>query len=46
MSDERCANPVLLGWVKEWLDFAKERNTKGVTTYESHLIHYIQAHFT
>lgn len=33
MADEECANPLLLGWVKEWLETAKERNTKGVTVY-------------
>ena len=31
MSDDTCANPLLLGWIKEWLDQARERNTKGVT---------------
>ncbi|EGX90467.1 DNA repair protein Mus81, putative [Cordyceps militaris CM01] len=31
--DEDCANPQLLGWVKEWLDQARERNSKGITTY-------------
>lgn len=31
---EQCANPLLLGWVKEWLDFAREKNTKGVITYK------------
>lgn len=39
MSDDRCANPILLGWVKEWLDLARERNSKGVTTYGSHHYH-------
>ncbi|KAK3362212.1 hypothetical protein B0T25DRAFT_490052 [Lasiosphaeria hispida] len=29
-----CANPMLLEWVKEWWDTARERNTKGVTTYK------------
>lgn len=29
--DETCANPLLLQWLKEWLDTAKERNSKGVT---------------
>ena len=29
-----CANPLLLSWVKEWLDTARERNSKGVTTYK------------
>ena len=28
-----CANPLLLEWVKELYDVAKDRNTKGVTTY-------------
>ncbi|KAH9908994.1 hypothetical protein F4778DRAFT_207356 [Xylariomycetidae sp. FL2044] len=34
-SEERCANPLLLGWVKEWVDLARERNSKGVTTYKN-----------
>ncbi|KAH8675622.1 crossover junction endonuclease MUS81 [Xylariales sp. PMI_506] len=34
-SDESCANPLLLSWVKEWLDVARERNSKGVTTYRN-----------
>ncbi|KAL3438323.1 ERCC4 domain-containing protein [Aspergillus tetrazonus] len=34
MSDDTCANPLLLGWIKEWLDQARERNTKGVTVYK------------
>ncbi|KAI9879377.1 MAG: Crossover junction endonuclease mus81 [Pleopsidium flavum] len=29
-----CGNPLLLEWIKEWLDVAKERNSKGVTTYK------------
>ncbi|KAJ5551009.1 hypothetical protein N7535_001052 [Penicillium sp. DV-2018c] len=29
-----CANPLLLGWIKEWLDEARERNSKGVTVYK------------
>ncbi|KAH8884551.1 endonuclease [Thozetella sp. PMI_491] len=33
MADE-SANPLLLGWVKEWWDTARERNSKGVTTYK------------
>ncbi|KFY18309.1 hypothetical protein V491_04800 [Pseudogymnoascus sp. VKM F-3775] len=33
MEDEQCANPLLLGWVKEWLDTARERNSKGFTVY-------------
>ena len=28
-----CPNPLLLGWIKEWLDQARERNSKGVTVY-------------
>ncbi len=32
--DEKCANPMLLGWVKEWLDTARERNSKGATVYK------------
>ncbi|KAI1859764.1 hypothetical protein JX265_010213 [Neoarthrinium moseri] len=34
-SDEACANPLLLSWVKEWLDVARERNSKGITTYNN-----------
>ncbi|KAF4944088.1 hypothetical protein FSARC_14771 [Fusarium sarcochroum] len=33
MDDADSANPQLLAWVKEWLDQARERNSKGVTTY-------------
>lgn len=29
-----CANPLLLQWVGEWLDQARERNTKGVNAYK------------
>ncbi|KAI1499156.1 crossover junction endonuclease MUS81 [Biscogniauxia marginata] len=29
-----CANPLLLGWVKEWVDLARERNSKGLITYK------------
>ncbi|KAJ5239986.1 DNA-directed DNA polymerase family X beta-like N-terminal [Penicillium chermesinum] len=31
---EECANPLLLGWIKEWLDQARERNSKGATVYK------------
>lgn len=31
---EQCPNPLFLSWVKEWLDFAREKNTKGVLTYK------------
>lgn len=31
--DEGSPNPLLLAWVKEWYDDAREKNTKGVTTY-------------
>jgi crossover junction endonuclease MUS81 len=29
-----CANPLLLGWVSEWLETAREQNSKGVTVYK------------
>ena len=32
---ESCANPLLLGWIKEWLDQARERNSKGFTVFVS-----------
>lgn len=32
---DEYANPLLLDWVKEWLDTAKERSSKGVTTYKT-----------
>ncbi|TVY82653.1 Crossover junction endonuclease MUS81, partial [Lachnellula suecica] len=32
---DECPNALLLGWVKEWLDQARERNSKGVTTYKN-----------
>ncbi|KAG5996719.1 Crossover junction endonuclease mus81 [Claviceps pusilla] len=35
MAEEQCANPQLLAWVKEWLDNAREQNSKGVTTYRN-----------
>lgn len=28
---EDCANPLLLQWLKEWMDEARERNSKGYT---------------
>lgn len=31
---EDCANPLLLVWIKEWLEQARERNSKGVTVFE------------
>ncbi|KAF3358115.1 hypothetical protein VDGD_03195 [Verticillium dahliae] len=31
---DQYANPLLLDWVKEWLDTARERNSKGITTYK------------
>lgn len=34
INDESCANPLLLSWVKEWWDTARQRSTKGVTTYK------------
>lgn len=33
MADD-CANPLLLAWVKEWLDEARSRNSKGVIIYK------------
>lgn len=33
--DEECANPLLLSWVKEWYDTARERNSKGATVYKN-----------
>lgn len=33
-SDEDSPNALLLSWVKEWYDTARERNSKGVTTYK------------
>lgn len=35
---EECANPLLLGWIKEWLDQARERNSKGVTVWVSRVL--------
>jgi hypothetical protein len=32
---EECANPLLLGWIKEWLDQARERNSKGLTVLDN-----------
>lgn len=32
-SDEDSPNALLLSWVKEWYDNAREKSTKGVTTY-------------
>lgn len=34
MSDAGAANPQLLEWVKEWYDTARERSSKGTTTYK------------
>ncbi|KAH8197932.1 hypothetical protein TruAng_007882 [Truncatella angustata] len=34
-SDENCANPLLLSWVRDWLEVARERNSKGVITYRN-----------
>lgn len=30
---DTCANPLLLQWIKEWLDQARERNSKGFTVF-------------
>ncbi|KAF6843637.1 DNA repair protein [Colletotrichum musicola] len=32
---DQYANPLLLDWVKEWLDAARERNMKSVTAYKN-----------
>lgn len=32
MPPATCANPLLLEWIKEIYDLARERNSKGVTT--------------
>ena len=34
MPSTTCANPLLLEWIKEIYDLARERNSKGVTTYD------------
>ncbi|KAI0009763.1 crossover junction endonuclease MUS81 [Xylariaceae sp. FL0662B] len=34
-SSETSANPLLLGWIQEWVDLARERNSKGLTTYKN-----------
>ncbi|KAI1616746.1 crossover junction endonuclease MUS81 [Exophiala viscosa] len=31
---EACANPLLAKWLKEWMDEAKERNSKGHIVYK------------
>ena len=31
---DESANPLLLSWVSEWLETARERNSKGVTVYK------------
>lgn len=35
MADPECANQQLLNWVKEWLDIARDRNSKGITAYKT-----------
>jgi crossover junction endonuclease MUS81 len=34
MPEPICGNPLLLSFVKEWLDKAQERNSKGLTAYK------------
>lgn len=29
-----CANPLLLGWVQEWIEKARDHNSKGLLTYK------------
>jgi len=31
---EECANPLFAGWLKEWMDEARERNSKGHLVYK------------
>lgn len=33
--DSECANPLLLQWVGEWLETARQHSSKGVTTYKN-----------
>ncbi|OTB18435.1 hypothetical protein K445DRAFT_315252 [Daldinia sp. EC12] len=33
-SNEPCANPLLLGWVEEWVEGARQHNSKGLATYK------------
>ncbi|KAI2784837.1 hypothetical protein F4815DRAFT_138173 [Daldinia loculata] len=33
-SNEPCANPLLLGWMAEWIETAREQNSKGLSTYK------------
>ena len=28
-----CANPLFLSWIKEWLDDARQQNSKGVSMF-------------
>ena len=35
MDEPTSSNPQLLAWVKEWLDVARERNSKGATAYKN-----------
>lgn len=31
---EDCANPLFAGWLKEWMDEAQGRNSKGALVYK------------
>lgn len=35
MNEPECGNPLLLRFLKEWWDLAKERSSKGATVYRS-----------
>jgi len=35
MNHPPCANPLLLQWLGEWLQQAKDRSSKGITTYKN-----------
>lgn len=31
--EDECANPLLLGFLKDWYDTARQQNARGVATY-------------
>ncbi|KAI0851461.1 hypothetical protein F5Y00DRAFT_229779 [Daldinia vernicosa] len=33
-SNEPCANPLLLGWIEEWIETARDQNSKGLLVYK------------
>ncbi|PUU79074.1 hypothetical protein B9Z19DRAFT_1082637 [Tuber borchii] len=34
-NEDECANPLLLGFLKDWYDTARQQNAKGVATYRN-----------